>query len=302
MNDLDTRGRQAAAAIRQAVRETPVGVTRVKRSRALPAFAGGALAAIASMAVAAVITPPEPTSVDQPVTTVIVTTTTLPPASTTTVSPTTVTSAPAVAGVETTVAVDTEPPMIEIISPDDGFETTEERIEFRGITEPGARVFAGPYEADVTAGGEWSIVLILSEGENPARFVAVDKAGNESEAWVTVVLESPEETAKPPETTVPTEPDKTTTTTVVEVEFSAHASFGICSETPPYDVYYGTGTPGMVVEAGSEYGSGRTEVRSDGTWEMKVVFAEAPLGKAFTVNIGTSKGHSKSFSFEYVGE
>ena len=82
---------------------------------------------------------------------------------------------------------DITPPMIEILTPTDGARFTDSRLTFSGVTEPGARVAFGPYEADVDAEGNWSIVLILSEGGNRATAVATDDAGNVADTKVNVV-------------------------------------------------------------------------------------------------------------------
>ena len=129
--------------------------------------------------------------------------------------------------------VDLVPPTIEIVSPTDGQVFEVKTIEFKGVTEPGARVFGGPYEADVDADGNWSIRLVLSPGVNTATFVAIDAAGNEAAATVAPVYEPP----------------VTTTNPKGEVAaFKAYFTFGECAEKPPYDVYYGKGEPGSTVK------------------------------------------------------
>lgn len=278
--------------------------------RPLVAFAGGVAAAAAVLAVL-FVGPFDPTTED------VVTAPTTSVTSVVEVSPTSVgpvdesegtvtapvddvTTEPSSTSSSTSTTVaDTVPPVLEITDPVDGFESEESRIEFRGITEPGARVYAGQYEATVDEGGEWSIVLLLSPGENRARFVAVDGAGNETEAWVTVMLVIPETTS----TTKPTE--ETTTTKVDEevaptLEFKVYATYHESSASPPFEVYYGTGAPGTVVEFVSAYGTGRTEIGQDGTFETKVVFSEAPLGESFTVVVESSRGHRLEFAFKRI--
>lgn len=80
-------------------------------------------------------------------------------------------------------------------------------------------------------------------------------------------------------------------------EFSANQKYGSCSENPPYDVFFGSGVPGSVVEVGSAYGSGRMEVGDDGRWEVKVFFESAPLGETFEVSVVDSLRHTAAFSF-----
>ncbi|MGF1668359.1 MAG: hypothetical protein ACFCVC_19025, partial [Acidimicrobiia bacterium] len=214
------------------------------------------------------------------------------------------TGAPVVTAPATTATtLDTTPPPITITDPADGTETEEPRITFRGSTEPGASVFAGDFEATVAADGTWSIVLVLSPGETTARFVAVDAAGNEASASVTVTLIVPE-----PETTTTTtkpkdDPATTTTTKPAQEEvapFTAVASFGVCAEVPPWDIYSGTGQPGTVVQITSPYGSGSTVVGSGGTWEVKVFFPDAPIGKPFDVTVKDELGRNKSFGFTHT--
>ncbi len=317
MNDLDVRGRAAAEGLRRSVDRTdlklaqqvlgePVPLFR----RALVAFAGGVAAAAAVLAVL-LVGPFDPTTEDvvtAPTTTVTsvleVSPTSIDPVdeSEETVTPPVdeVTTAPSSTSSSTSTTVaDTDPPVLQITDPVDGFESEDSRIEFRGITEPGARVYAGQYEATVDEGGEWSIVLLLSPGENRARFVAVDGAGNETEAWVTVTLVIPETTT----TTKPTE--ETTTTKVDEeveqtIEFKVFATYYESSASPPFEVYYGTGSPGTIVEFVSAYGTGRAEIGQDGTFEAKVVFSEVPLGESFTVVVESSEGHRLEFPFKRI--
>ncbi|MGA7282060.1 MAG: hypothetical protein WBZ40_09775, partial [Acidimicrobiia bacterium] len=83
-------------------------------------------------------------------------------------------------------------------------------------------------------------------------------------------------------------------------EFSAHASYGSCSTTPPFDVYYGTGEPGSLVQITSEYGSGSVEVGENGQWEKKVFFETAPADTTFVVHVSDSYGREANFEFIYT--
>ncbi len=111
--------------------------------------------------------------------------------------------------------VDTEPPLIEITSPEDGATFEEKIVRFAGRTEPGATVAAGKYDADVTEDGVWGITLVLSPGGNRATFIATDAAGNTATASITVYYEPPP----------PPEPPK-------EFEFTAFATYGSCELGP----------------------------------------------------------------------
>jgi len=178
---------------------------------------------------------------------------------------------------------DTTPPRIEILHPEDGQVFHEKTITFEGKTEPGAKVTAGRYEADVNEDGHWKIRLVLSEGRNLARFTATDAAGNSADATVTVVYEPKDE--KPP-----------------SVEFSAHQKYGSSSARPPYDLFWGTATPGAKIYIESDFGSKQVTANSKGGWEAKVYFPEAPIGKAFRVVVESSDGGRKVFEFVAKGD
>lgn len=117
---------------------------------------------------------------------------------------------------------DTTPPAIQVLSPKDGATLTSRVIEFTGITERGAEVFSGPFEAEVD-NGDWSINLILAPGANGASFTARDAAGNEATVRIvvtydapvstTVTTQAPTATTKPPSSSTPTTTQAPTTTT-----------------------------------------------------------------------------------------
>lgn len=177
---------------------------------------------------------------------------------------------------------DTTPPHIEILHPEDGQVFHEKTIAFEGKTEPGAKVTAGRYEAEVNDDGVWRIRLVLSEGRNLARFTATDAAGNSADATVTVIYEPKKE-----------EPPK--------VEFTAHQKYGFSTAKPPYDVFYGTATPGAKIWIESEYGGATVTASSKGHWEAKVTFPEAPVGKAIRVVVESNDGGRKVFEFVNKG-
>jgi hypothetical protein len=185
----------------------------------------------------------------------------------------------------TTTTVDTVAPIIEILSPENGQVFEEKTITFAGMTEPGAQVFAGPYEAPVGSDGSWSIELVLSEGENRAVFTAVDAAGNEATAVVTPVYQPP----APP--TTKAEPEI--------AAFTANATWIECSSEPAFDEYFGTGQPGSRVEVVSPYGTGETVVGPDGKWYVKVTF-DVPRGKRIEVKVKDQYGRFQYFPFVAV--
>ena len=189
---------------------------------------------------------------------------------------------------EVTEPEDTTPPDLQILHPVNGQVFEEKEVVFEGVTEPGARVFAGQYEADVNDDGGWRIVLILSPGANHATLKAKDAAGNVSEASVSVTYAVPDR-EEPKESEEPQ-----------EWEFSANQVYGECSESPPYDVFYGFGKPGSKILVISEYGDGEIEVNENGEWEIKVFFPESPIGHGILVKVKDEFGHQQSFEFTHT--
>ncbi|MDH3308638.1 MAG: hypothetical protein OEO77_14125 [Acidimicrobiia bacterium] len=169
---------------------------------------------------------------------------------------------------------DVTPPELVILRPANNSVVEHERIEFSGETEPGARVSAGDWKAEVDAEGHWSIVLTLRPGKNLATFTAKDAAGNESTASVAVTYEPVRDEPK-------------------EHRFTARQKL----EANPdgWNVYSGTGTPGAPVTVRSEFGGGETEVRESGEWIMEVHF-DAPANTPFRVT-ASSQEQSVTFSF-----
>ncbi|MEN8235179.1 MAG: hypothetical protein ABFR89_09690 [Actinomycetota bacterium] len=159
-------------------------------------------------------TAPEETAAVE-TTTAVDTTTTAAPETTTTAAPAT-SKAPATTVAAPQPKADTTPPALQIVSPKDGATVTSRIVEFRGVTERGAKVFSGPYEAEMDDDGNWAINLVLAPGDNGAKFTARDAAGNETTARIVVTYDPPvttTTTTKPPSTTTTTKPSSTTTTT-----------------------------------------------------------------------------------------
>lgn len=287
--DLETRARQAGTAVRSAVAEADLMLAAPATSRA-PSFqmgwavAGAAAAVTVLIAINSLIQPNivADDAVNFTTTSTVTTTTATSPPTTAAIAPVVPVTEPATTTVPetaTTVA-DTTPPFIEIASPTEGQVFEEKTITFDGVTEPGASVFAGPYQATVLGDGAWSIKLVLSEGNNRTVFTAIDQAGNEASAVVTAVY-------KPPAPPV-TEPEV--------AAFTANATWLECSSEPPFDEYYGKGQPGSWVVVQSEYGGGETIVKPDGTWYLKVIF-DVPLNKVIDVKVKDQYGRSKFFEF-----
>ncbi len=289
---LDDRARNAADGLHRAVAHVAIDESRIPGAPKVRSFvpgrspawsmAAGALVAVLVIAGVSMIRSPEVVAPISEITPTSVPVTSAPPV--TEPSPTTPGIVPpATAPAPATTVADTEPPLIEITFPKPGFVSEEKTFTFEGVTEPGAAVYAGPYEATVDADGSWKITLILSEGSTTATFVAEDAAGNKASASVVVGYEKPVVS--------------TTTTEKPVKEFTAHNTYGSCELDPPYDVYYGTGQPGTKITVTSEYGSGSTIVGEGGEWELKVFFPEAPAGKGFVVTVSDASGSKKTFEF-----
>lgn len=295
--DVDTRGRSAAVGLREAVAAADfTSVAPARRGRPViavlrPAVILGLLLIAAAVGAKVIIDSAENTAPVVPTTIPTVTTFAESAPEPAPAPPTTAYAVPV--SPSTVAPGDTEAPHLEITYPTEGEHLEVKTVTFAGVTEPGARVFAGPYEADVHSSGEWEIVLILNEGANVARFVARDAAGNESTAAVTVHY-------TPAATTTTVAPKTTTTEKETLAEFTAFAKFGSCAETPPYDEYYGTGEPGSVVEITSEHGSASTTVNSEGHWEKKVFFETAPENETFLVTVTDQFGRKAKFEFVHT--
>ena len=113
-------------------------------------------------------------------------------------------------------SADTTPPLLKITSPHDGDTVESKIVEFRGTVEKGAHVRSGPFEAEVSDDGTWSISLTVVAGANGASFTATDSAGNTSSARIVVTYSPPQTTttkASTPATTNPPSSTATTTTT-----------------------------------------------------------------------------------------
>jgi hypothetical protein len=95
----------------------------------------------------------------------------------------------------------TTPPEIVVTSPKDGATVDDKVIEFRGETEPGARVASGSFEASVDEDGSWSIRLVLREGRNRAYFTATDDVGNSQTISLSVTYDPPAATTTTTTTT-----------------------------------------------------------------------------------------------------
>jgi hypothetical protein len=183
---------------------------------------------------------------------------------------------------------DATAPHLVILHPVDGQVFKQKDVVFQGRTEPGAKVFAGKWEADVDAEGNWRIVLFLSPGGNKATFKAVDAAGNAASASVSVTFDAPVKDSDPKDNK---KDDKSSW------QFSANQVHGQCSEDPAYDIFHGTGKPGSMIMVLSDFGQATTKINDKGKWEVKVFFESAPLDKTFLVKVKDDYGNYSKFQF-----
>lgn len=308
---LDERARSASDGLHSAVTTAHPVAPPFPPVKAVPGWLRPALTfALSAVVVAAgafLISRPAPQVADLPDPTTPVVIDPSPESTTSTIASTTssvpvedttpTSSADAGAAPAPSEEADVTAPMLEILQPGDGSRFTDSRLTFSGVTEPGATVRFGPFEADVDPEGNWSIVLILSEGGNRATAVATDAAGNTSEVSVVVYLDPPVTTTVPKEEPPPEDPPKEDPPPVVE--FHAQQTYGSCAFDPPYDVFYGTGVPGHTVKVTSDFGTGTTTIGEDGTFEIQVFFPTAPLDETFPVTV-KDKDTGEAFVFEFV--
>ena len=225
-------------------------------------------------------------------------------------------------------------PQLLIVSHEANANVFEERVEFRGIAEPGSIVSSGSVVASIGPFGHWAIELALEPGANLKTFDVLDPHGNRTRGSIIVYYhpapgavassaESQSGTKSDPEAaheeTVKTKPiadEQPVHSTKVEPpaekrpaptgdgtkaglkagEFTAHQKYGFCGEDPPYDVFSGSAAAGALISISSLYGSATTVADEQGRWWVTVYFPTAPAGNAFEVQ--ASDGSSiRRFSF-----
>lgn len=84
---------------------------------------------------------------------------------------------------------DSEPPSLEITSPEDGsefFSSSQRQVVIEGKTEEGTSVQINDRLVVVEASGDFTFATTLGEGENTFNVKAQDKAGNINEESITL--------------------------------------------------------------------------------------------------------------------
>jgi hypothetical protein len=167
---------------------------------------------------------------------------------------------------------DTTPPKLTITSPEDGSHFGDRKLQYSGVTEPGARVFAGEWEADVFESGEWQIVLILSPGKNTTTFKAKDAAGNVAKATVSVYLDA------------------------ADMKFTANQKYG--TNSYPWEKFSGTAAPGTKIHLLSKHGNAKM-VTEGSEWYLKLHFEGLTEATTFPIVLEASTGQRMEFSFTF---
>ncbi len=121
----------------------------------------------------------------------------------------------------TTEPRDTTPPDLHITSPADGTTVEDRVVTFEGTSEPGAKVYSGPYDASVDEDGDWTLRLVVSSEGSQAKITAQDRAGNSATKSVLVTY-SP--APPPPTTTTTTKGTATSTSTTWSPNWPADAA------------------------------------------------------------------------------
>lgn len=165
---------------------------------------------------------------------------------------------------------------VNIVSPAPETETDGASVVVSGEATPGLELKVAGIATPVGSDGKWSQTVPLVAGWNEIwakGYVDGTKVAYDTVAVYRVVAET--------------------------VDFTANQVYGTCSEDPPYDVFWGTATPGHQIKVWSEYGSKQLTVGASGEWEVRVEFPGSPLDKAIPVyvkNLSTGEVHDFSFT------
>jgi hypothetical protein len=84
--------------------------------------------------------------------------------------------------------VDTVPPQLTLLYPQEGFRTWQGDVSVEGRTDPDCFLVINDYSVEVKSDGKfyWSAVLV-KEGTNLIRIVATDRAGNSTQLVRSVI-------------------------------------------------------------------------------------------------------------------
>ncbi len=150
-----------------------------------------------------------------------------------------------------------------------------------GTATPGTGIVVmseyGSSHTEANADGAWETTVVFEGAPHAEKFKVVVESGDggRAEFWMKVFYPTHEDPAK----------------------FTANQKYGSCGEDIPYDVFWGTATPGAEIWVESEYGGGATTANESGHWELRVDFPEAPVGDVFGVIVRSSDGGIADFTF-----
>ncbi len=154
--------------------------------------------------------------------------------------------------------------------------------KYYGTAEPDTKIYVaseyGKAETKADKNGEWFVAVTFKETEcNTSWKVAIEaSSGHRAEFRMKRICKT-------------------------DTKFTAHQKYGSCGEAVPYDIFYGTGTPGLEVKVDSDWGRGSTVIGEDGKWRIEVEFPEAPFDKKFRVKVKSSAGDLYEFWFVRTG-
>lgn len=186
-------------------------------------------------------------------------------------------------------AKDTTPPSLILFAPEKGSRVTEPVVTVKGAAETGATVKVNGERVATDDHGRFQRDVKLWPGRNLLTIKAYDAAGNRTVVEAAVYYDAPVVEPKP-------EPKPE----IDWNDFTANQKFGSSSETPPYDIFFGTGKPGSAVKVKSEYGYVYTTVGKDGTWEAKLFFEGLDAGKTIPVWIKLDGIVAREFHFSFT--
>lgn len=164
------------------------------------------------------------------------------------------------------------PLVLNITSPADQTRVEVPEMTLQGVTTPGAYVWSGERVAEVAADGTWSLTVPLQRGKNQvhvgAKLNGVSETVHRTVYWGDELVWSITQKVKASEA--------------------------------PFEKFYGTGSPGMRIEASSRYGSASTLISASGEWLLGIDFTSEP-GTTFPVTVTTSTGWTATYTFTHVG-
>lgn len=184
---------------------------------------------------------------------------------------------------------DTTPPSLILFAPEKGSRVVEPVVTVKGAAETGSMVKVNGERVATDDRGRFQRDVKLWPGRNVLTIKAYDAAGNRTVIEAAVYYDAPVVEPKP-------EPKPE----VDLKDFTANQKFGSSSQTPPYDIFFGTGKPGSAVKVKSEYGYVYTTIGEDGTWEVKLFFEGLDAGRTIPVWVKLDGIVVKEFHFTYT--